>query len=247
MLTFDENKHAYSFDGKPMIGTTSVLSVIAKPNLIQWSANEACKYLDNVRNSFVEDAGIPPKEYLIFNPEKFDIALNEAKTAHRRKKEDAGTKGTDIHKEIEIIIKGAIAMDGYLPADIQRGKLQIQNFLSWAKENNVKFLASEKQVYNLEYWYAGTLDFLCQIGGKIYLGDVKTSSGIWPEHWLQTSAYQLALESMRDDWRIDGHIIVNLKKTGEIDVKESFAYDTNVKGWLASLMLYKVLNNLPTN
>ena len=42
-FVFDEKEHAYFLNGKPMLGCTSVLGVIAKPALIQWAANEAVK------------------------------------------------------------------------------------------------------------------------------------------------------------------------------------------------------------
>ena len=37
-FVFDEKEHAYFLNGKPMMGCTTVLSVIAKPALIQWAA-----------------------------------------------------------------------------------------------------------------------------------------------------------------------------------------------------------------
>ena len=51
---------------------------------------------------------------------------------------------------------------------------------------------------------------------------------------------------MEPDTKIDGHIIVNIKKDGKLETKESYAYDTNIKGFLGLLVAYKVKNNLKT-
>ena len=88
--------------------------------------------------------------------------------------------------------------------------------------------------------------YLAEIDGKTFLGDFKTSSGIYDEMFWQTSAYQYMLQEMEPDTKIDGHIIVNIKKDGKLETKESYAYDTNIKGFLGLLVAYKVKNNLKT-
>ena len=82
---FDEKEHLYTLDGKPLTGVTTVLSVIAKPALIQWSANQAVEYV---------------KEHLT-SLDDLDAVLKEAKVAHRKKKESAGDVGKAVHKAIE--------------------------------------------------------------------------------------------------------------------------------------------------
>jgi hypothetical protein len=210
-------------DDKPLTGVTTILSVIAKPALIQWAANMAIDY--------VLKHGLEKEK--------------EARLAHRKKKEEAGQKGTDIHALIEAEVKNAIKnTNGYF---IEKWKEQydspqILHFIDWAIKEKVKFLASEKRVYSEKYWYAGTFDFLCEIKGKIYLGDTKTSSGIWPEFWYQTSAYQNALQECEPETKIDGHIIVNLTKDGKIKVEYNYDYELNRKAFMGALAIYRVQN-----
>jgi ATP-dependent exoDNAse (exonuclease V) beta subunit len=45
--------------------------------------------------------------------------------------------------------------------------------------------------------YAGTVDFLCEIEGQVYLVDFKTSQYIWPSHELQISAYAKAMPEQK--------------------------------------------------
>ena len=119
-----------------------------------------------------------------------------------------------------------------------------QNFINWAKKNKVKFLASEKRVYSEKYWFCGTYDFLCEIDKKIWLGDIKTSSGIYPDMFFQTAGYQICEEEMNPDLKIDGHIIVNIKKDGTINEKRSISNEDNKKAFLSALTLCRVINKI---
>lgn len=231
---FDEENHVYFLDGKALFGVTSVLSVIAKPMLIQWSANMACEYVrDN--STFLEDSN-----YYKVSPD----TLLEAKTAHRKKKEDAGSKGTDLHGTIEQIIKNAIEnYEGRIPSVVHEENEQVSHFLNWAWSNNVKFLESEKRVYSEAGWYAGTLDMVFEMDGKKWIGDVKTGRSIYPEYYLQMAAYQMALEEMKEHEGIYGAMVINLKKTGGIEVGRNYDYQGNKLAFLAALTLHKHLNN----
>jgi hypothetical protein len=215
---FDEGSHTYYLDGKPLTGVTTVLQCIAKPALIQWAANMCADYI---------------KEN--YSGELTDELLKEARTAHRKKKEDAGQKGTDVHSLVENWIKTGVS-----PEEPNK---QFQNFVNWAQENKVKFLTSEQRVYSKKHWYAGTLDFICEIDGKKYIGDLKTSSGIYGrEYFFQCAGYRQALEEMGET-DFHGSIIVRCGKKGDFETKESFDYETDRDGFNAALRLYRILNN----
>lgn len=112
----------------------------------------------------------------------------------------AGEKGSKVHQAVSCLINGkTVKMDSKFPND--EGKEEeltleeydcILSFVDWVKEIKPKFLKSEFVVWG--QGYAGTVDVLCEIGGKIYIVDFKTSQYIWPSHELQLSAYKHALE-----------------------------------------------------
>lgn len=234
---FNEKEHAYFLGDTPLIGTTTVLGLLAKPALIQWAANCAVDYI-TASAPFVEESILIAKPHF-----QVDLdTLKEARTAHRKRKEGAGTIGSEVHKWIEKHIAGK---NNPIPSEPQMAKM-IQAFLDWESEVKPRWIASEMRVYATSTWTAGTLDFIAEIGGKTFLGDFKTSSGIYDEMFWQTSAYQYMLQEMKPDTKIDGHIIVNIKKDGKLETKESYAYDTNIKGFLGLLIAYKVKNNLKT-
>lgn len=237
---FDSQNHLHEiFDGKewkPATGITTVLSVIAKPALIQWAAHEAIDYV--IFNSE------PQGDFRLVSEQ----VLKEARTAHHQKKEEAGQKGTDIHDEIEKIIKQAIdENNGIIPSDTKNTTPQIQKFLDWATANKVKFLESEKHLWSKTYFLGGICDFICEIDGKVWVGDIKTSGTIYPEYFWQTAGYQLMIEEMGLYPTIEGHIILNLRKDGEFAEKRSVSNEDNKEAFLACLKIYRIKQKVEGN
>lgn len=164
----------------------------------------------------------------------------------KKTRDRAGDIGTLVHKEIEgWINKSMQGLDEPYTHENEQVFKMVNNFIDWAHENNVEFLASELRVFSETYWYCGTLDFLCKINGKLILGDLKTSSGIYNEMFYQTSAYQNALE---ETWKlstgkkmpkISKHVIVNCKKDGKIKVAYSDEYTEDRKAFMGALAIFR--------
>lgn len=235
-FTFDPVQHLYTLDGKPLQGVTTVLGVIAKPMLIQWAANMACDYIQTNADKVDIEAG--------FNLDVWEKLIKEARTAHRKKKEKAGELGTEVHADIEVLIKKAIAHNKgrITTAHLESDKEQVKNFVKWAIENNVEFLASEQRMFSREMWTAGTADIICKIDGKLYVGDVKTSSGIYAEHFIQASAYAAMLTEIGAYKDFHGVIILNCRKDGGFEHKYNFDLEGNLKCFKSALTLYRHLN-----
>lgn len=245
MYKFDEKNHIHTLDGKPLMGVTTVLSVISKPALIQWSANMACDYIsDWVETRIKKQSEDEPTEEMmvLVDDESIDEIrgiIKQARTAHRKKKESAGDWGTTVHKAIEEWIK-----EGKEPELEDENQVKVFNlFKDWATENKIKFLESEKHLYSKEMWIGGIVDMVFEMDGKKYIGDIKTSSGIYNEAFFQMGAYHLMLEEMgvKD---IEGYIVINLKKDGKMDMKMAVDLDLNQTAFKHALGLYKVINSL---
>lgn len=90
----------------------------------------------------------------------------------------AAEKGTLIHKEIEDYIKkGEVGFTK-----------ELHEFIAYVKEQQIKILASEKQVYNDKV--AGTIDLIFQYSnGKVVYADFKTTSTVHK----QAVSYQLSI------------------------------------------------------
>jgi len=245
IFTFDEKTHRYYLDGKPMTGVTTVLGVINKPALINWAANQACDYASAQIEACMQETDGKPDLAQLKN------ILEQARTAHSRKRDTAAEAGTDVHAQIEDIIKTAIQeSDGLCLSERDfTGKqdTQVSAFIQWAISNGVRFTASEKRVYSVTNFTAGTLDFACEIDGLKYIGDIKTTSGIYDRTpFAQTAAYQMMMAEMegKDAGEIaDRRIIVNLKKTGTFDADKdvyvSTFYEDDIELFMSALTMYR--------
>lgn len=174
-LQFTHGGHRYKLDGRPVKSVTTLLQVLAKPQLVQWAANEAADYaLDNWP---ALDAMQPSERRTLISG------------AHRRKKDKAAAKGTQIHTWAEQLIAGE-------PVEVPPEHLAtVQSFADWWQASGFTAVASEQMVWSEESEYgecayAGKFDLLADHPryGRCLL-DHKTGKGVYPEMALQLAAY----------------------------------------------------------
>lgn len=246
-FTFNKEKHEYLLDGKRMTGCTTILGVLAKPALIPWAARMATEYIQ--KNAPKEALSMPdnekPEEYNYIVSEQL---LEEARKAHAKRKTDAGTYGTKTHEIIAEIIADVIEnSEGRILSGKNPNK-SVQNFLDWAMKDKVKFLETEKIIYSEKLFVAGTVDFVCEIDGQVWIGDFKTTgSGIYPEHFFQCAGYNIMLEDMGLYPNITGYLILNLKENGEFLEKRSISNESNRKIFTNCVEIYRQQELLKTN
>lgn len=205
-----KGKSRYQLNGVGMTGVTTILGAIAKPNLIDWAAIEA--YKDSIGKSKAD----------------IETILIDKTYAHKKRSDSAKDIGKDAHDWVERYIKSKIEGKDEPKLDQDTAHICLR-FKTWAEARNVKFIASELSVFSRKYFYAGTFDFVCEIDGKRYLGDFKTSSGIYGrEYFAQCAAYRIAIEEngaftqngdRMDLSNITGSIIVRSDKLTDSEVQ----------------------------
>lgn len=237
--SFNKQKHEYLIDGKRATGVTTIIGVLAKPQLIGWAARMAVEYIEDTLPTGQDYRVV--EETIYINQRDLERILDEARFAHTKKKEAAGTHGTDAHALVEAYVNACIATNKgeplAKPPTISEG---IEKFILWAIENVDHFLFSERQMYNKELFIAGTADF-AYIGkdGKKYMADFKTSSGIYGiDYWLQCAAYRMLAEG-EGDAPYDGCTVVRMGKDGSFEAQSRFDYETDKGAFLACLTLYR--------
>lgn len=199
---FDKKNHYHSLGGTPLYGVTTALGVIAKPALIPWASN---KCAESIKSEWKIGKAYTKKER--------DEIIERGRHAHKGIKQRGGVAGTDVHEVIEKWIKAKCPLPfNYEIKDLQTKKM-FEKFIEWKLDNDVEFLLSEKNTHSEVHWFGGIVDFVCLIKGKRYVGDIKTSNGIFPEHFLQMGAYDICLQEQGEP-KADGYIIVNLLKGG---------------------------------
>jgi len=230
---FNKERHLHQIlvngEYKNLTGCTTVLGIVAKPALIQWSANMTAQYvLDN---------------YTETDERSIEQICKEAKVAHRKRKESAGEYGNMVHDTISEIIQDVIEKEeGFIRSGKNPNK-SIQNFLDWAIENKVKFLATEMNIYSERLFVGGIVDFVCEINGQVFVGDIKTAkSGIYPENFWQCAGYDIMMKDMKLSWANDikGYVILNLKESGQFLEERSVSNGENTEAFLACLAIYRI-------
>jgi len=236
-LEFSPSGHRYKVFHKGVEifgtkGTTTVIGIIDKPELLQWAANETNKtWVEGLKNNPVDEVTIAR-------------LAKEAPVAWRVRRDTAGDLGTLIHAWIETYIKAKIAgtelPDSPINPIIQTSVLK---FLQWERQNEIKFIASEKKVYSLKHNVAGICDFLyVNRDGHLCMGDIKTSKGIYKTFGIQLAAYKYMIQEENPKMQIDEMTIVRVgKDDGELEVKNVNDYQNNAKAFLACVILHNII------
>lgn len=224
-LVFDEENHLYTWGGQPVPGVTTILRVIDKPALMPWA-------IGITRDYWLEQVNAGRTDYAKIHKESWSASKKITKTA--------ANIGTNIHAYAEAFFKKQA-----LPTlETDQAKLGAEAFHKWLDAHKVEVVASERRIYSKEYHYAGTCDFVAKIDGVMGVGDIKTSSGIYPEMRLQTAAYQNALQEEKG-MKFDVRWIIRFdKKTGEFESKSFYDFDLDFMGFKSALTLHRTLQQM---
>lgn len=170
---------------------TTVLGILSKPYLIPWVKKEA--------RLAVADLIQEKPDIVKWGREEIEEACKHAIDEHNRKSKTALDLGSLVHNMIEVFYKeweGTQAeycdfLDNYFP---EQAIKMLMGFFMTLNEEGIEVLESEMMVYHSD-GFAGTLDAkvrLNKMGGKIAIGDWKTSKQLSKEYYWQTEAYRRA-------------------------------------------------------
>lgn len=221
-LDFEEKRHRYTIDGKPITSVTTALNVINKPALVGWASKMASLH-------WVEN----------YRPNMDEIDLQEmdraARGAHRRSATRAADIGTLTHLFAEQYARG---LDPEIPANPEAANA-CNLFLQWVDEHEVEFIDTEFKVLSITPGceYCGTCDLDIVVDGRRAIADIKTSSACFPEFGYQLAAYQMARTAETKD-SYDTRLILRFGKTdGEFEVTEYPHYERDWTAFKAALDL----------
>ena len=199
---------------------THVLSAIAKPALVFWAANReltlgietsADLYVDLFQQLHATTTGgeILSRTAYIATVKR---RLGQQK-AHQRELETAGNIGSEAHALIEWTLRDMLGQaQGKAPVVRAPARAAFVAFQSWASTVDLQPIFVEQTVYSLNHAYAGTMDLLAKVDGKLTLIDWKTSTRVYNEASLQNIAYQQAVQEMGHPTPERG-LIIRLPKT----------------------------------
>jgi hypothetical protein len=177
--TFSKGRHyTHPITSEEARSVTTIISVYDKPALVGWAAREAAEYAD--------------KNWALLDGLTSQERVTLIKGAHNRRSNDASGLGTAVHEAVDAYCRGLKIEEvrrveglGDWPKDVKPFMTQFDNFLNRHKP---EFQMTEVTVWNREFGYAGTFDWLAILDGRMTLGDTKTGKGVYPEVGLQLTA-----------------------------------------------------------
>lgn len=165
----------YRWQGRDLPSVTSIRRMAGMPHgLHQWALG---KVIDHV-------IGYAP-----------DIALRAAGDLGavallRRELRAAATAERDLAAALGTAVHDAAATGADIDAVDEQLRPRLRQYRHWLEVSGAEILATEFQTWNLTLGYAGTADLLVRLrDGSVWLIDLKTGKGVYPEYTLQTIAY----------------------------------------------------------
>lgn len=180
-LTLDGRRlYCHPVTGEMVPSVTTVIDVaVAKPALVDWAGKMAA--LHAVSN-WEELGGLPVMR-----------RVEQIRWAHRRAADEAADIGDAVHETIEAWSKGEKAVT------TKRTDSYLNQFIAFMMDRRPRFIENEVTVWSRTHGYAGTADWIAEIGGHVYLGDNKTGKRVYPEVGMQLSALASADFIIRQD------------------------------------------------
>lgn len=128
----------------------------------------------------------------------------------------------------------------YTANQIDAAENSYLSYLEWAHDKQITPIAIEQMRVSETYRFGGTPDILAVVDGVIELIDIKTGSGIYPEHWHQVAAYRKLLED--DGYRVERCRILNVPRSDDEAFLESSKTDTSLhwEWFLLMLAVYQI-------
>jgi len=202
----------YWINKAPFASVTQILKAIDKPALRYWFGKEV--YYAMVKNP--------------------TLGEKEALSAPYKTSGKARERGKTIHSVVEAY-KSSKTVIETIPEEF---KGYVKAFYGWIEGEKIKIEEREKTVVSKKHNYAGTLDLLVLKDKSRWIIDVKTGKDIYPEAFLQLSAYKHALEE-DTEIKVDRIGVLLLQENGKHKFAEG---EDNFEVFLAIKKLWEFLN-----
>jgi hypothetical protein len=186
-------RHYESADGTWLNGVTTVCDMFPK-FLLPWATRVNADWAIDKINYLDEDER--EESYALVKRSEVIEVIEQSKTQYENVRDEAAGKGTSAHGIIETWIKERKLKK----SEDENVNNCVNEFIKWEQQNNVKWMASEWMVCNLDLGIAGTLDAIAEVNGVVTLVDFKTNKAIYPQSmYSQTAAYMWCLEYQIED------------------------------------------------
>jgi hypothetical protein len=219
----DENgEHVHLLDGQPLVGTSRIGNVLAKP-LAWYGSGKAVevfgcpnpKVLTKIKNkkATLDEINAHLQSLTDFLPKlqgmtvgQYATLIDKAYRAHDTYKRERAVSGTDVHAECERFVKDHMA---YKVGEYAE---QIHPFMDWTVINVKRFLWSEGHCYSARHWIGGISDVGYETNdGKFGILDFKSTKEAYVSQFWQCAGYdiQISENGVLDK---NGHLLYTLER-----------------------------------
>jgi hypothetical protein len=184
--------------------------------------------------------GVLNKPFLLTWAGKMALQYGMA-DAHQKVKEEAGAKGTDLHAAIEAECRIMMGEDVQpICPTTDEGLLAMSRWRQWVTDVNFEPIMAECFVFHEGIRYAGQIDFIARVRGRLVVGDWKTGgTRLYAEAHLQNAAYRAAIEHMTGI-QLGGHLVHVPRDGGVItDCPAVESIDSSMRAFSGLLEAYK--------
>lgn len=217
-----------------MPSVTTILSVIGKPALIIWAANEERNLVLEASADLYADVHGTPAMSKVAWITTMQNRLGKER-AHKKLLAKAGEIGSQAHALIEWTLRAKLCQQpGPSPHITDKAMWAFMVFEDWAKAVDLKPILIEQTVWSKTHGYAGTMDLLAEVEGKLTVVDWKTGKAVYAESHLQNAAYRHAIREMGHADPVQG-IIVRLPKNETDPEPEAVIADSEAESFEAFL------------
>lgn len=265
---FDEKNHIHLLDGRPLIGTSSASSVLAKP-LTWWASGLAVKELGvpdpkvftkmkkkQASKDELEALNSSCTETLSkirsMTVDDYVNLLDRAYRAHSLSLDKSAEEGTDLHAELERYVKNHMLCYGKAK-DTTEYDPKIKPFIDWTETNVERFIWSEAHCYSENLWIGGISDCGAILkNGKTIIIDFKSSKEAYLSQFWQCVGYAIQIEEngwFNSEGILQGKLeapidYVCIVPFGATNVEPQFYYnmEEGKEAFHAEIKLYKLLN-----
>lgn len=234
---FNEKRHQYTLNGEKLPSVTRIIGQKDKSFfLIPWATKLSADYFTEIIKLLING-----KLQLV--EKDLEELHKKGKNESNRVRDESAKIGTLVHNAIELFIKQGEEPIG-LPEQAQNA---YNAFKKWLKEYDYKETFDiERPLYSRKHFYAGTPDWICRLGNKIWILDFKTSKALREGIELQLSAGAQMFEEDRDI-KIDclGGLRLD-KESGDYEFKDFSKHrDKYFQCFLHRLEDFRIWQNIP--
>jgi len=234
LIEFDSEKHEYKVNGVVYPSVTTILSILSKPFIAPWASKLSAESMKGFIKTCLHGGNIPT-----------DIDITKAMLCAKRKFRDVSKEATDIGTNVHKLCEEGLTGNEIL-IEVTEVKNGYNAFNKFIEDTGFEILEREV-VLSHPCGFAGTVDCIGRLNGKLIIVDYKTSKYIYPEYKMQLAAYKEMYENSCK--KVDGVGVLRLDKlTGEYEFESTFDSWTDDEirlAWLRFKCLfdYYILSN----